>query len=170
MRDTRHLKNVETQAVGEMLAPASKGTNFAGLAGATWVKKLFWGTPTRLRGAQVPPPLQTRQVPTEHQRKQLPSSAPNRRGEIETRRTRWLSRVNPMAGSWSLATCPRSYRPVSPGEKQPEFWPHFVGKGTRRNWRLGDFPRIIIKRQEESARVIFCAAGEDWRASWNAWT
>jgi len=29
----------------------------------------------------------------------LPSSAPNRRGNVETQRTRWLSRVNPMGGS-----------------------------------------------------------------------
>src|SRR5438094_1525431 len=41
------------------------------------------------------------------QNKQLPSGAPNRRGNVETRRTRWLSRVNPMAGSWSLTAYPR---------------------------------------------------------------
>jgi hypothetical protein len=46
------------------------------------------------------------------QDKQLPSGAPNRRGNVETRRTRWLSRASPMAGSWSLAVYPRSYRPV----------------------------------------------------------
>ncbi len=50
------------------------------------------------------------------QDKQLSSSALNRRGKVETRRTRSRSRVNPRAGSWSLAACPKSYRPVSPGE------------------------------------------------------
>ena len=50
------------------------------------------------------------------QDKQLPSGAPNRRGNVGAQRMRWLSRVNPMAGSWSLAAYPRSYRPVSPGE------------------------------------------------------
>ena len=41
------------------------------------------------------------------------SGAPKRRGNIEIRRTRWLSRVNPLAGSRSLAAYLRSDRPVS---------------------------------------------------------
>ena len=118
------------------------------------MRKLLSGTLTCLRGAQVNlPRTPTRQVPTEHQRKQLPSGAPNRRGNIETRRTRWLSRVNPMAGSWSLAAYPRSYRPVTPSEKLPAISPHSVGRSTRRNRRLGDFPQMMIKRQEESSRT-----------------
>jgi hypothetical protein len=95
------------------------------------------------------------------QNKQLPSGAPNRRGNVGAQRTRRLSRVNPMAGSRSLAAYPRSYRPVSPGEKLPASSPRSVGRSTCGNRRLGDFPQMIIKGQEESSRVSLCAMSDD---------
>ena len=95
------------------------------------------------------------------QDKQLPTGAPNRRGNVGAQRTRWRSRANPMAGSWSLAAYPRSYRPVSPNEKLPAFSPHSVGRSTRRNRRLGESPQMMIKRQEESSPVSLCAMSGD---------
>ena len=86
-----------------------------------------------------------------------PPGAPNRRESVDRRRTRWLSRVNPMAGWWSLSAYPRSYRPVSPSEKLPAFSPHSVSESTGRNRRLCDFPRMMIQRQEKSSRVSSCA-------------
>jgi len=47
------------------------------------------------------------------QDKQLPSGALKWRSDGESQRTRWPSRVSPMAGSWPLSACPKSYRPVS---------------------------------------------------------
>ena len=85
----------------------------------------------------------------------LPSGALNRRGNVETRRMQWLSRVNPVAGPWSRSE-PESNRPVNPGEQPPAFSPHSVSGRTRRNWRLGDFPQVMIKRQGESW-VSVCA-------------
>jgi len=63
-----------------------------------------------------------------------------------------------MAGSWSLAAYPRSYRSVTPSEKLPAISPHSVRMSTRRDRRLGDFPQMIVKRQEESSRVTLCDA------------
>jgi len=123
------------------------------------MRKLLSGTLTCLPGRTREPPLTPN--PASSNRKQLPSGAPNRRGEVETRRTRWLSRVNPMAGSWSLAAYPRSHRPVSPHEKLQAFSPHSVGRSTRRNRRLGDFPQMMIKPQEESSRVSLSAMSDD---------
>ena len=75
------------------------------------------GTPALLRdGHVIVPTLQALEVSSDHQRKQLPSGAPNMRGNIETQRTRWLSRVNPVARSWSLKAYPRSPWPVSPSD------------------------------------------------------
>jgi hypothetical protein len=74
------------------------------------------------------------------QDKQLPYGALNRRGYVETRRARWLSLVNPMAGSWSLAAYPRSNRPVSTRGHQ-----HF-----RRIPSAGTYAQI-------AASVIVCA-------------
>jgi hypothetical protein len=53
---------------------------------------------------------------------------------------------------------PESNRPVSPSDNPPVRSPHSVSKSTRRNWRLGDFPQMMIKRQEESLGVnLYCA-------------
>ena len=140
-----------------------KGNQFRRFGGSHSVEKVAFGhTDSPAVRVQVNrPTLPARQVSSGHQRKQLPSGALNRRGNVETRRTRWLSRVNPMAGSWSLAAYPRSYRPVTPSEKLPAISPHSVGRSTRRNRRLGDFPQMMIKRQEESSRVSLCATSDD---------
>jgi hypothetical protein len=66
-----------------------------------------------------------------------------------------------MAASWSLAAYLKSYRPVSPSDKLPAFSPHFVGRSARGNWRLGDFPQMMIKQQEESLGVSLCAVSDD---------
>ena len=39
--------------------------------------------------------------------------------------------------------------------------PGLVWFGTHRNRRLGDFPQMMIKRQEKSARVSLCATSDD---------
>lgn len=93
------------------------------------------------------------------QDKQLPSGAPNRRGKVEIQRMWRLSRVNSMAGSWSLAAYPRSYRSVSLREKLPAISPHSVGKSTRKNRHQGDFPQMAIKWQAESSWSV--AASND---------
>jgi len=127
---------------------------------------LFSGTLTLLRGGHViDPTLQARQASSDHQRNQLPSGPPIRRSHVETQRTRWLSRVIPMAGSWSLAAHPKSYRPVTPSGKLPAISPHSFGRSTGRIRRLGDFARMIIKRQEESPRITFVLLGQLARLS-----
>ena len=120
------------------------------------MRMLLSGTLTLLRdGRLILPTFQVRQVSSDHQRKQLPSCGPIRRGNVETQRTRWLSLVNPMAGPWSLAAQPRSYRAVTPSGKLLAISPHSFGRNTRRIRRLGDFARMMIKPQEESSRITF---------------
>jgi hypothetical protein len=48
------------------------------------------------------------------QDKQLPSGALKCRSDGESQRTRWPSRVSPMAGSWQLSARPKSYRDGEP--------------------------------------------------------
>lgn len=97
------------------------------------------------------------------QDKQLPSSAPNRRGNLETQRTRWLSWVNPNTALWSLTAYPRSQQPLSPSEKLLALSPHSVRRSTRRNRRLSDFRtrpvnplqgRIEIRRKRIPAPAV----------------
>ena len=122
------------------------------------------GTLALLRDGRVTvPTLEARQVSSDHQRKQIPSGAPIRTGNVEKQRARWLSRVNPMAGSWSLAAYPRSYRPVTPSGKLPAISPHPFGRSTRRIRRLGDFARRMIKRQGESYRAELHAVSDDYQ-------
>ena len=75
--------------------------------------------PRRAKRGRNSPTRGVRQAPIQFQRKEIPSDTPNRRGKIETRRARWLSRANPMAGPWSLAAYPRSYRTATESEKLP---------------------------------------------------
>src|ERR1035441_9721760 len=131
------------------IAPAWKGTNFAGLEGATRIGKLPPDTPTglRRRTGELPPHSKPGEFRPNFNASSYPPAYPTgEASKVETQRTRWLSWVNPMAGSWSLAAYPISYRPVRPGKQLPAFAPHSVGRSTSRIWRLGDFPQMIIKR------------------------
>ena len=155
-----HLLALRT--AGANVSTGQKGNQFRQFRGSHSAEEVAFGHTNVPAGAQVNrSTLQARQDSTDHQGKQLPSGGPIRRGNIETQRTRWLSRVNLVTGSWSLAAYPRSYRPVSPSEKPPAISPHSVGWRTRRNRRLGDFPQMMIKPQEEPSRVNLCATWED---------
>jgi hypothetical protein len=136
----------------KLLAAASKGTNFAGRVGSTSGNARSIGNRPPCRPDRVRVTL-TSCTPMRlglTQDEQILSSASSRKGNVETRLMRWLSGFNPMAGSWSLATYPRTYRPVSPSEKLLAITSHFVGRSAPRNRRLGDFPQKMVKRQEES--------------------
>jgi hypothetical protein len=72
-----------------VLAPGQMGTNFAGFEGATRLTKLLSGTLMRLPGERANfSHASSPAIFVGFQRKQLPSSAPNSRGNIETRRAR----------------------------------------------------------------------------------
>jgi hypothetical protein len=88
--------------------------------------------------------------------------APNRRGNVETRRTRSLSRASPMPGLWSLVTHPSSYRPLSPGKKQQAFSPHSVGTSVSRNRRSGDCLQMMVRGQEKWWRASLSATRDDY--------
>ena len=83
------------------------------------------------------------------QNKQLPSGAPNRRANVETRRTRWLSRVNPMAGSWSLRSVPEIQSAGELRRIATNIFPAFRGRSMSRNWRFCDCRQMIVKQQEK---------------------
>jgi hypothetical protein len=61
-----------------------------------------------------------------------------------------------MAGSRSLAAYPKSYPPVSPSEKATSISAAFRPHERTQKSGLGDYPQMIIKRQEESSRVSLC--------------
>ena len=154
---------IRLQHCSKVVSTGLKGINFAGQMGfRSGCSRRLGNTPPRPLGWRSLTLASSTDIESRlNEYKQVPAGALSRRGFIETRRTRWLSRVNPRAGPWSLGASPRSYRPVSPSEKLPAISSHSVGRSTLSNRSLGDFQQMMIKRQEESSRVSLCGVSDD---------
>jgi hypothetical protein len=85
-----------------------------------------------------------------------------RDGQFGNTRTPWLSRVKRMAGPQlahgrivAARSVPEILSAGDANKEPPAFSPRFVRRNTRRNRRLGDFRRVLMKRQGEPSRIRF---------------
>ena len=95
------------------------------------------------------------------QDKQLPSGALNWRGDGESQRTRWPSRVKSHGRVLAALSLPEILSAGEPANGYQRFAPRSVLRITGSNRRLVDFPQMMIKGQQKSWPIRLCTTSDD---------